>query len=958
MLTKAVQFLTLHLISQQRISAYPIFRSPKITYTVVNVASTRFVQDINAVNTGINNKIGSIYKPPTAKTLNRHIQSFFDEKCFISSTRRGDELRQSVTQGYTHGTLDHIHVLTILHLCAKSQADPSSLVSWHSMMDVLRRSPRIWNMRSISTALFALQNFSTDETSPAYELIGLVSERLQHASNSQQIIGQSIAMSLYGLKNFNSSSFIIRSLLSLLAKVIRRGTSASLSSSTLSNGASDNMAMEYGLTGQEVGNALYGLRYMSSDVSEVKDILNALSGRIFGSSARIEFSAQNVGMALFGLQNMTTTTTETVTLLQALLPHIRNAPVDHQAIGNALYGLQGMSSTDPTVRDVITVLGTAINGYSGRLDAHEIANAFFGLRSMTADSVEVRTVLAALARKVDAMSGSLSSESLGMLLSGMRGMDSAVEEVSRVLCAVTDRLRSESGVGSVRDPMSGRALAMSLYGLQSMSSSSPAVRGLFDAIVERMTSCHHSHPQTIPMAMSVLSGEEVVQCMRGLRGVDATDTSSQSLLTALSHRIHTNTITNTNLQEHVVTFSADDMCHAVYGMRLMDSSIPAVRTLLAALLHRAKEISPGLGTITPWSFSCALYGTQTMSPVCEEVEEVWTLLQQWLRPADRVETMTKTMTTAEHSHSPDNDNDRLRFTGQGFGMALFGLQRTSNRSPVAVGVLRALLSRMDSHIPSMDKQAVSMALYGLRGFSSDTREVRTVLRILSREMKRLVVVGEEKLDSRSVTMILSGLQHMDASLSEVTDVFRSVVELMPSPSLSPASRQSVAANTPARRIVEPLLDAEAVASATYSLRHHNADLPHIRSLLSRLSLSLVLLDRGLDHREADLINLGMRDKDREVPEVKGLVDSFLYHLESRGHRHFRDHLNDLGAQTWMPLLVGFFLLQEQINLRIILFQGNINNYSRNDRATDFNYDIKIYILTYLRLRLFILPSSL
>ena len=56
------------------------------------------------------------------------------------------------------------------------------------------------------------------------------------------------------------------------------------------------------LTGQGIGNALYGLQGMSSDVKEVQDILSALAVKIRCSKALL--LGQGIVNCLYGLQEM------------------------------------------------------------------------------------------------------------------------------------------------------------------------------------------------------------------------------------------------------------------------------------------------------------------------------------------------------------------------------------------------------------------------------------------------------------------------------------------------------------------------------------------------------------------------------------------------------------------------------------------------------------------------------
>jgi hypothetical protein len=61
---------------------------------------------------------------------------------------------------------------------------------------------------------------------------------------------------------------------------------------------------------------LYGLQFMSSDCSEVRDVLSTLIPKIIDCDQR--FNAQEVGNALYGLQNMSSDCPEVRDVLSAL----------------------------------------------------------------------------------------------------------------------------------------------------------------------------------------------------------------------------------------------------------------------------------------------------------------------------------------------------------------------------------------------------------------------------------------------------------------------------------------------------------------------------------------------------------------------------------------------------------------------------------------------------------------
>ena len=58
--------------------------------------------------------------------------------------------------------------------------------------------------------------------------------------------------------------------------------------------------VEYTLTGQHIGNALWGLRHMTAQSMEVRTALRNLAIRIRASDA--DMSGQNIGNAFLGLQ--------------------------------------------------------------------------------------------------------------------------------------------------------------------------------------------------------------------------------------------------------------------------------------------------------------------------------------------------------------------------------------------------------------------------------------------------------------------------------------------------------------------------------------------------------------------------------------------------------------------------------------------------------------------------------
>ena len=108
--------------------------------------------------------------------------------------------------------------------------------------------------------------------------------------------------------------------------------------------------VEYMMSGQNIGNALWGLRNTTSEHEEVREALAALAVKISQSTA--ELNGQNIGNALYSLHSMDGEAIEVRAVLGSLAHKI---VVSKQAlsgldIGMSLFGLRSMNAEIPEVR--------------------------------------------------------------------------------------------------------------------------------------------------------------------------------------------------------------------------------------------------------------------------------------------------------------------------------------------------------------------------------------------------------------------------------------------------------------------------------------------------------------------------------------------------------------------------------------------------------------------------------
>lgn len=108
--------------------------------------------------------------------------------------------------------------------------------------------------------------------------------------------------------------------------------------------------VEYMMSGQNIGNALWGLRNTTSEYEEVREALAALAVKISQSNA--ELNGQNIGNALYSLHSMDGEAIEVRAVLNALAHKIvlSKQPLSGLDIGMSLFGLRSMDAEIPEVR--------------------------------------------------------------------------------------------------------------------------------------------------------------------------------------------------------------------------------------------------------------------------------------------------------------------------------------------------------------------------------------------------------------------------------------------------------------------------------------------------------------------------------------------------------------------------------------------------------------------------------
>lgn len=293
----------------------------------------------------------------------------------------------------------------------------------------------------VASAVFGLQGISSDVPT-VRRILSVLSDDLRQSSDN--LDGKGIGSALFGMQNMTSKSPQVRELLRCLSEVIDRSNAT--------------------LNAQATGNAFYGLQGMSSDVEETRLVLLSLTKKMRAAPMRgrqsdYMLTGQNIGNALWGLRNMSIPDLQETAFRDVLDEESHEAS---SGSSNSVQVAVGEVVQDEVVL-AVEALTERIAESSAQMSGQNIGNAFYALHGMSSTHPAVRRLLAALALKLVASTSELSGLDVGMTLYGLRRMDSTLPEVRVVLGALLHKIRTSPVELQLRD------LSMAIVGTLSVT---------------------------------------------------------------------------------------------------------------------------------------------------------------------------------------------------------------------------------------------------------------------------------------------------------------------------------------------------------------------------------------------------------------------------------------------------------------------------------------------------------
>ena len=376
--------------------------------------------------------------------------------------------------------------------------------------------------------------------------------------------GQNIGNALYGLRYMNSDCVEVKEILEALSPLIEKSPEI--------------------MNGQALGNSLYGLQGMHSKEPEVRNLLRILAKKIMDTSHKLK--AQEIGNSLYGMKRMSSDVPEVRMIIDALVPKIRSSPekLDSQAIGNSFYGMQNMKSGNDSIRSLLIVLLDKMESSRVTLDSQAIGNSVYGLQGMDSSEPEVRAIISTLTSIIESSSPNMNTKEVCNALCGLQKMNANCQEVKQLLLLLVDNL------SMLRNSYGIQEISNALYGLQSMSSKYEEVRYTLCALYAKLKKND-----------LIVDPQGLVNCLFGIQSMRYPCTEVSGIIQVLNEKFITD--------NHPMT--SQQIAYAIFGLQGQTNLDPSTNALMNTLILKIASCND---EFTPLSICMILYGINLFEP--------------------------------------------------------------------------------------------------------------------------------------------------------------------------------------------------------------------------------------------------------------------------------------------------------------------------------------------------------
>ena len=294
---------------------------------------------------------------------------------------------------------------------------------------------------------------------------------------------------------------------------------------------------------------------------------------------------------------------------------------------------------------------------------------------------------------------------------------------------------------------------------------------------------------------------------------------------------------------------------------------------------------------SPVEVGVAIRGLQHMDAIHTEVRELMKALIMYIRAGEG------------------------QLSSLDLGIALSGMRRFSNADPLVADLFTALLKRTDKNSLSKDPQAVSVALaaHGMQNFIIPNPMLYLFVQQLEKCYEK-----KEILNAQGLGMLIYGLSH---TLNQNVNLKRAIDDNDTDNGSDDDNDNDRAGGDEVQIALMNMIEKHTrsgnfivdgrAASLAYKAFHRINDQDLSYELMDKIESTLVELMRKLDRTL--LLNDNLDKSEEQFEKV----------LDQRESNRFFNSMRYLGkissvynalppAPSWLPILVGFFLLNEQL----------------------------------------------
>ena len=585
-----------------------------------------------------------------------------------------------------------------------------------------------WTPSDISTALYGFQRMGIKgSTSSVKSSLMLSDELLELLGNLNVSFLKSeacldlrhIGRAMYSLNNMGSEYEVVRNVVATLR--IKAADFTLLNPEKYNKHNSELL----------LSKAIYGLRSMSSNHIEVRQMVALLSEILTLKGGRCDMNLQSVNMAMVGISSMSSKHEEVLHLFEILTKIYRTISkknkVTSHSVGNVLSSLRifenasragTIADKEISLRsDLVKAVAEVVNGVESKglsLDGVAIPLALRGLSHLSFSDPEVKTILDGLLRAADSTNSSeatlhknglfLTPEHCLGALHAFQNTSNVDEITTKWLDFLSDCIR----IGICTHPPSISYIVSGYRGIMNMNGDCSVVKKVLKTLYTTINAYDGRQEARMSEGIRLWSSLDISLVINSLQNMNSFDAEVYNTLKALLLKA-----------ESGLGFSPDELSLSLFGMRYMSPLQVEVKQTLNMLLsgikrHQKMDIKDNqVNTFTSRNATTCLYGLRNMSTCFEEVKELLHILKTALLRCTN------------------------NFNNQEIGSAYFGMQSMEADDGEVIELLRVINDKFEAMTEPLRPRTVGDILFGLQRFKiGNNTEVERAVAILYKKITK------------------------------------------------------------------------------------------------------------------------------------------------------------------------------------------------------------------------------